>query len=184
MALNDHNVLLEDGSACLLSDLFREGPIALVFLRHLGCVFCRYQVAQLRSEKDLPIYFVCMESCDEAAKFKKRMRSPHRFICDPERKLYEAFGVGRGTTGQIFSLKTLAVGVKAAFSGSFQGRPTADPMQLGAAIVLDRGGEIMWSHYAADAADIVSASDLRANLLRFGKEEAALGREDAPSPVE
>lgn len=177
-------VKLEDGSSCELTDLYRDAPVALVFLRHFGCVFCRYQVAQLRSAADLPIYFVCMESAEEAAAFKAEHRSPHHFISDPERKLYEKYGVKRGTTGQLFSLRTIGQGIKATLSGSFQGKPTSDPMQLGATIIIDQSGGVAWSRYAKDAAEIITEKEMREQLERLGQGESAFTRKDDPSPSE
>lgn len=160
-------VELEDGSKPQLSELHQGGQIVLVFLRHFGCVFCRYQVAQLRPATDLPIYFVCMESVDEASKFKADNRSPHHFISDPERKLYEAYGVKQGSLGQLFNLRTLGKGIKATLSGSLQGKPTSDPKQLGATVILKQSGEIGWSKYAEDASEIVSEATIREQLGRL-----------------
>lgn len=184
MGVSNLELTLEDGSKLLLFDLLKKGPAALVFLRHFGCVFCRYQVSQLRSAADLAIYFVCMESAEEAAAFKEKMRSPHHFISDSQRHLYEGFGVPKGKTSQIFNLRTLAQGLKATFSGQLQGRPTSDPMQLGAAIILDAKGDIAWSSYAQDAGEIVSADTLREQLNRLSQKEATIGREDDPGAVE
>lgn len=159
---------LDDGSRVALSDLHRDHPIALVFLRHFGCAFCKYQVAQLRSATDLPIYFVCMESVEEAAQFKESQQSPHRFISDPERKVYESFGVKRGTTRQMINLRTIGRGLKATLSGSFQGKPTSDPMQLAATVILDQKGKIAWSRFAQDASDVVDEQTLRGQLQDAG----------------
>lgn len=177
-------VKLEDESSCELADLYRDAPVALVFLRHFGCVFCRYQVAQLRSAADLAIYFVCMESSEEAAVFKAEHRSPHHFISDPDRQLYEAYGVKRGTTGQLFTLRAIGQGIKAVLSGSFQGKPTSDPMQLGATIILDQTGAVAWSRYAKDAAEIITEKELREQLQRFGQGESAFTGKDDPGSSE
>lgn len=177
-------VKLEDGSSRELAELCRDTGIALVFLRHFGCVFCRYQVAQLRSAADLPIYFVCMESAEEAEVFKTEHRSPHHFISDPDRKLYEAYGVRRGTARQLFSLRTIGRGIKATLAGSFQGKPTSDPMQLGATIILNQSGEVAWSRYAKDAAEIITEKELREQLQRLGKGESAVAGENDPSSSE
>ncbi len=166
------DVRLDDGSIASLSSLHQTHPIALVFLRHFGCVFCRYQVAQLRGRPDLPVVFVCMEQPEAAAIFRSKMISPHRFISDPDRKLYEAFGVKRGTTGQILNFRTIARGIQATLSGSLQGRPTSDPRQLSATIILDLGGEVVWSQYADDASTITTAANLEAVLGRPAEKEA------------
>ena len=173
-------VRLEDGSEIELQNLNGGEPFALVFLRHYGCIFCRYQVAQLRPATDLSVFFVGMGTVDEAASFKQRMRSPHRFIADPDRSLYERFGVQRGKPSQVFTLRALGTGIRATLSGQFQGRPTADPMQLGAAFILDGSGNVCWSRYSDDVAEIVGASTLREQLSRVRKLESAVLGEDNP----
>ncbi|MBC8066107.1 MAG: AhpC/TSA family protein [Chlorobia bacterium] len=168
-------VTLDDGSVEELSNLFQEGPLILVFLRHFGCVFCRYQVGQLRGNPELPIAFVCMEEPKEAVAFKAKMRSPHRFICDPDRRLYEAFGVKRGSTRQMINLRTLGKGLQATLAGFGQGKPTSDPMQLSAAFIVAPGGNVAWSHYAEDASDVVTAKTLTERLERLSLKIEAPG---------
>lgn len=160
---------LHDGTQTTLEDLAKDRGAALVFLRHFGCLFCRYQVAQLRPAKDLPIVFVCMESPEEAAAFRAKLRSPHPFLSDPQRVLHERFGVKRGTGRQLVNLNSFKQGLRAMGSGSFQGKVTSDPMQLSAAVVLDREGKPTWSHLAVEAGDIVSPETLREKLARFAQ---------------
>ncbi len=171
---------LDDGSQTTLDELCRNEAIALVFLRHFGCIFCRYQVAQLRNEPELPIYFVCQESWQEAAEFRKKMRSPHRFLSDPQREIYRHFDIPKGKPGQLISLRTFLGAFKAMFRGIFQGKPTADPTQLGGTVVLSVDGNVYWRHAARDAADIVTAITLRGIL----QEEFAVTGKDEPGLVE
>lgn len=173
-------VRLDDGSELELQKLNGGKPFALVFLRHYGCIFCRYQVAQLRPAVDLPVFFVGMGTVGEASSFKMKMRSPHRFVADPERALYEKFGVQRGKPGQVFTLRAIGTGLRATLSGQFQGKPSADPMQLGAAFILDGSGNVCWSRYSDDVAEIVGAATLREQLSRVEKLEFAVLGEDNP----
>lgn len=158
MRAPDSLVAMSDGSTSSLQDLAAEGPIGLVFLRHIGCIFCRKQVALLRGLPPGAVVFVGMELPEALAEFCQRLRSPHRFASDPERKLYNAFGVGTGTIGQVLGPRVLVKGLGALRYGN--GRPTSDPMQLGAAFVIARDGSVAWSHRARDAADLVSAAAL------------------------
>jgi hypothetical protein len=131
-------------------------------------------VAQLRNEPELPIYFVCQESWKEAAEFRQKMRSPHRFISDPSRELYKRFEIPRGKSGQLISFRTIVGAIKAMLKGSFQGKPTADPTQLGGLVVLSEDGTVYSKRAATDAADIVTAATLR----RVFQEEAAVAGKD------
>lgn len=174
MNVADVTATLDDGNPVTLGELSRENAIALIFLRHFGCIFCRYQVAQLRGESELPVYFVCQESWQEAAKFKQRMRSPHRFLSDPNRELYRKFGMPEGSTRQFLNLRTLARAGEAMVHGSFQGVPTSNPAQLGGMAIIAKGGETKQIRAAQDAGDIVTATQLRG----FLQEEIAIRRED------
>ena len=154
----------DEGASISLGDLCKDRSHALVFLRHFGCIFCRYQVAQLRSDPHLPIHFVCQEGWQEAKAFRERMRSPHPFLSDPTRSLYDTFGFPAGTLGQHVNFHTLVVGARAMSQGIFQGKPTSNPTQLGGLVVLSKGGEVNQVRVAKDAADIVTAADLRTVL--------------------
>jgi len=160
---------LHDGTQTTLEDLAKDRGVALVFLRHFGCIFCRYQVAQLRPAKDLPIVFICMESPQEAAAFRAKSRSPHHFLSDPQRVLHVRFGVKRGAGRQLVNLNSFKQGLRAMGKGSFQGKATSDPTQLSASVVLDREGKPAWTHLAVEAGDIVSPEVLREKLTRFAQ---------------
>ena len=173
-------VHLDDGSLVQLDHLNGESPFILIFLRHFGCIFCRYQVSQLRPASDLPIFFVGMGTVEETAAFKTRMRSPHRFICDPERRLYDQFGVGRASLGQMISLRTIRQGLRATLAGQYQGKPTSDPKQLGAAYIVDKDGGVLWSKLCRDASEVFDAETLRSQLDRLARDPSAILREDHP----
>ena len=173
-------VQLDDGTSSPLANLNGGQPFVLVFLRHYGCIFCRYQVAQLRPAADVPIFFVGMGSVDETASFKVRMRSPHRFIADPERILYERFGVARATARQMVTLRAIGQGIRATLAGQVQGRPSSDPMQLGATVIVGRGGEVLWSRFSRDVAEIMDADTIRTQLGRFGQQVTASFGKDEP----
>jgi len=164
MRAPDLSVHLDDGSVAPFSSLYRDGAIALVFLRHAGCVFCRYQVAQLRPFPDLPLYFVCMEDVGEAAAFRGQMRSPHRFISDPSRELYRAFGLPEAGLSHFLNAHTLKIGMEAMRAGYRNSRPTSNARQLGGTFVLDATGDVVWSHCAEDAGDVITESQIRERL--------------------
>lgn len=86
-------------------------------------------------------------------------------ICDPERGLFEAFGLERGSIGQLFGPKVWLRGAKAMASGHRQGRVQGDPYQLPGSFILDRESKVVWSHLAKHAADIAEPATLAA-LLR------------------
>ncbi|MCB1102775.1 MAG: AhpC/TSA family protein [Kiritimatiellae bacterium] len=92
-----------------LAELSASAPVLMVFLRHLGCTFCRETLADLqRVRSDLESQGVIIAlvhmSSDLAARTmfaRYGLEDVPRFA-DRHRKLYRAFGLRRGTLGQIF----------------------------------------------------------------------------------
>lgn len=169
MTAPEFEVTTDEGDILPFASLYAEGPFALIFLRHLGCILCLQHVRDLARHPELPVVFVSRSSPEETRRFHERMNSPHRFLSDPEGKLHAHFGIARGGYGQIFNAHTLKAGMKAVFSGLSLGRPESDPMELGGAFVIDRRGEVTWEQRAKDAADNVSAETIATEL---GKVEA------------
>jgi hypothetical protein len=164
MALPTSEIVLSTGERAPLPSLWAERALALVFLRHFGCVFCRRYVSQFRPFSGENVVFVCQEGPEEAERFKRRMRSPHRFVCDPEARLYEAFGLGRGTVGQMLNLRTLAQGAVATLQGHGFAPPSSDPWRMPGVFVVSPNGELAWSHRSRDAADNPPVSKVLAAL--------------------
>lgn len=68
-----------------------------------------------------------------------------RAVADPTRDLYRAFGLGRGTFGQVFGPAVLACGLRAVRKGHGLGPPRGDPWQMpGLFLVAEE--RIVWQH--------------------------------------
>lgn len=143
-----------------LAELYREAPLMLVFLRHLGCIFCREQVAGLRG-MDWNLAFVCMADPAAAERFRHEMGSPHRFLCDPDASLYRAFGLGRGSWGQLLSGQVLVSGWRAFRAGHSAGKPVGDIRQMSGAFLVGQDGQVRWAHASTTSADFPSLEALR-----------------------
>jgi peroxiredoxin len=116
----------------------------------------------LREHPDLNVVFVAMASPDEAAEFRARVGSPHRFVADPDRKLHGLFGIESAGFAQVLNPRVLLRGVSAMRYGVSQ--PTGDPRSLGGAFVVSRAGEVVWSRRARDVADNASPEEIAAAL--------------------
>ncbi|ARU41634.1 hypothetical protein CCB80_10980 [Armatimonadetes bacterium Uphvl-Ar1] len=108
-------------------------------------------MAVLREKADWNVVFVCMAPPEEAEKFRLKMESPHRFVCDPGKQLYEVFGLKRGSLVQLFGPNVWRAGVRAGKHGV--GVPVGDPLQLSGTFVLNSSGEVTWEHRDRDAGD-------------------------------
>ena len=160
------DVLLSTGEKVPLADLYREAPVALVFVRHFGCIFCRERIADLRRLADQNVVFVTMGNQVQAEAVRQKLRSPHRFVCDPEQSLYQAFGLPKVSFGQMFNPTTFLRGARAAAKGHGVGAPVGDPWQLGGAFVVDRRGEVTWEKRAQHAADDATEEEILRELAR------------------
>ena len=81
-------------------------------------------------------------------------------ISDPHKRLYDAFGLERGTVGQMFKPAVWACGVRALRKGHRVGRPVGDPWEMPGLFLLDPGGGVTWSHDFKHAGDHPDFADL------------------------
>jgi peroxiredoxin len=130
-----------------LAALSVQSPILLVFLRHLGCTFCRETLSDiaekmdfLRSKKIQPV-FVHMSSEHEAQPIleKYHVEGVPR-ISDPEKKLYQAFGLQRGKILQLLGLKVWWRGfMSAIIEGHGFGKLMGDGFQMPGVFLIHKG---------------------------------------------
>jgi hypothetical protein len=119
-------------------------------------------VAQLRPFADWNLAFVTHGTHSEAAEFRESQRSPHPFLSDPRAELYEEAGFGRAGFSQVISPNVLLRCARAIGHG--MGRPNADPLRMGGALVMASGGEVTWHRPARDVADNAPVDQIRAAL--------------------
>lgn len=159
-------VTLDNGETRELSEFYKDKPLVLVFLRHFGCIFCREQIAGLRPYADLNIIFVSMGKVNEAADFKVKMEIPQPLISDPNKRLYEAFGLRRGSFRQVVNPVTTRKGLTAFKAGHRPGMLKQDPWMMAGVFRVDPDGEVTFSHYANDISDNMSGEEI-ARLLKL-----------------
>jgi len=158
------NFFTSDGERGSLESLYQDGPIALVFLRHLGCVFCLEQALALNGHPDLPIYFVAMGAPQDVCKYKDKVASPHRFLCDPDEDLYREMGLLNATPSQVFTFQTFGRGLTSALHGRFNHRSSSNMARLGGAFLIGTDGSVLWSRPTRQVSDIVTGQEIRSAL--------------------
>jgi hypothetical protein len=127
-------------------------PLTMIaFLRHYGCMFGREMVRDIRwaanADPDYPSpLFVGLGDLEETAHFMKPTWPEARIICDPDRVLFNAFGVGRGTVMQVFGPSVWACTVRASFKGNFFGRFVGDPWIMPGLFVVDQANLVRFHH--------------------------------------
>ena len=158
-------VTVDSGETQELADFYKAKPLVLVFLRHLGCMFCREQIARLRSFGDLNIVLVSLGRIQEVADFKVKMEIPQVVISDPNKLLYEAFGLRRGSIKQIVNPTIARRSIGAFRSGNRPGVLKHDPWMMAGVFRVEPDGDVSYSHYASDISDNLSGEEI-ANLLK------------------
>lgn len=143
-----------------LDELSRLSPVLIVFLRHMGCTFCREALADLAAmrrrieQEGARLVLVHMSPEESAAKFFARygLEDVQR-ISDPERTLYRAFGLPRGRFGDVLGPKVWWRGFQAGVLGRHGvGRLMGDGFQM-PGVFLVFHGEILRSYRHQSAAD-------------------------------
>ena len=143
-----------------LAAISRERPALVVFLRHSGCTFCREALADLAKRRSAieggprggaQIVLVHMGDDASAAKFfgEYGLGDVAR-ISDPERKLYRAFELRRGSFWQLFGPRVIMRGLMAAIRGGHGvGRVQGDPFQMPGAFLVQNGRIVSAFRHAA-----------------------------------
>ena len=147
-----------------LRELFDGQSHVLVFVRHLGCTFCREHVRELDSLSPSLVTFVSTADPATTNRFRSWIDTPHRFICDESATLFQRFGLKRATLSQAISPKIAARGLISLMKGNINGKPAGDPMRLGGTFLIDADGLIRWSHVAKDVSDNASLSEIQSAL--------------------
>jgi peroxiredoxin len=166
IVLPDH-----DGNEVRLGDLWSEKPVALVWVRHYGCVHCRSHAVGLeraRSDFDaagVHVVLVGQATPRQAAHFRRRLDIDLPVLADESRASYRAAGAKIATSGELLGPRSVTQGLKRTFESRgkvHQGRIIGHPAQLGGAMVIAPGGEVTWSHMAEDASDNATPDEILA----------------------
>ncbi|MCS7297009.1 MAG: hypothetical protein RMK19_06340 [Bacteroidia bacterium] len=151
----------ENLPALTLPDLLRCAPyVWLQFLRHLGCIYCKGLVQDLRAfieqwnERIRPrLIFVHPNTLEEGRKFFAVFYSGAAFIADPNLRLYRLFGVRRASLLAQVRPSNLLRFWNLLRRGLSNQQSTADPTLLHAAFLF-QNGTLVWSYHAKYLSDV------------------------------
>ncbi len=152
------SIISNKGSS--LYDLSTENTVMLIFLRHFGCVFCQEALQDISNnrsnwEKE-GIKLVLVHPSDEASGDKYSSQfglSDIDRISDPDCKLYELFGLVKGSFSQLFGLQTMIRGFQVATKGNLPSlKQVGDGFQM-PGIFLIRNGNIRERYIHKNASD-------------------------------
>lgn len=145
--------------------------LALVFLRHYGCPFCKEHAREIDSHSGdlrhagVAVALIGCGSSDEARHFRDDLRLNIPLFNDADRDAYAAYGLGLASAGSLLNPKVMAGGVRAAAKGFLPRRSSGHPLQLQGQFLIGRDGTIKSASRPAVMSDIPSASDLLAEAM-------------------
>jgi hypothetical protein len=156
----------------------RLRPVLLVFLRHVGCTFCREALADLATRRasieatgtQIILVHMGREETAEAILQKHNLADVPR-VWDPKLSLYRAFGLEKGSLAQLFGPRVWLRGFKAGFLGKHGiGGADGDVTQM-PGVFLVFHGEIIKSYRHQSAADrpdyVALVSELSDSQLQY-----------------
>jgi peroxiredoxin len=102
-----------------------------------------------------------------AAHFRRRQKIELPVLADEERTSYRAAGAKVGSMGELIGPKVIAKGALTSLrERKLQTRTIGHPAQLGGAMVIAPGGQVLLSHMAKDASDNAEPRELLAALAK------------------
>ena len=107
-AAPDTEVTAADGTRIKLSSLWQNKVLVLAFTRHFGCPQCKEMLDELVTGypelvgAGLSLAVVTQGTLDQTKEFCAERAPGILCLSDPDRKIYAAFGLERGTLRQTF----------------------------------------------------------------------------------
>jgi peroxiredoxin len=163
------DVVLKDerGRDVRLGDLWRDRPVALVFLRHYGCIFCRDHAVQLHrarrhfEEAGVGMAAIGIGAPDDAAEFCDMQGVDVPMLVDPDRSTYVLAGAKVATLDELVGPRIIGRALKRTLLsrlrlGSIavhQGRIRGHAGQLGGVLLIAPDGSVRYAHLADDMSD-------------------------------
>ncbi|MGD8971186.1 MAG: peroxiredoxin-like family protein [Desulfobacterales bacterium] len=123
-------------------------------------------MAQLRRDKHrfaeagAQVVLVGMGTPAESNSFAAKYEVPYPIVSDPGKLVYRSFDLKRMAPWDFLAPEVVLKGVSAMARGHLMGLPQGDVRQLPGVFVINTAGEIVFSHYAADAADHPAVADI------------------------
>jgi peroxiredoxin len=171
-AIADRTLLDDAGRQVRVGSLWSERPVALVFLRHFGCIFCREHAADLNEvagEAEAAggsLAAIGLGTPAHAADFRELSGITYPLLVSADTSVHEAMGLGRGNWARVVGPQNIAGTVRALRKGHIAKRTGADMSQLGGTFVIGTSGGTVYEHRARKSADNAPIPEILAALER------------------
>ncbi|MFT5576385.1 MAG: hypothetical protein ACI89D_001909 [Bermanella sp.] len=155
------SIQLEHGEGRVaLSEIWRDGPVLLVLLRHSGCPICReHLVVTEEILNDIAatgcrVIGVCHGRGADAESLGNELELHFPVYADPDLALYKALAMPRGSWWQVTFRPMLREPVAAMRRMRKVRKPGKDVRQLGGVVLLDEKGDVSFRYCQTDSADM------------------------------
>lgn len=167
-------VVLRDagGDPRSLRDFWSARPTVFALMRHSGCTFCREYAAQLQAARSefesagLGVVIILQSSVDGVASFREKLGLTWPCLSDVDLVSYRAFGLQRGSIGQLLGPRVWWRGFQAFVKGHGVGLLDGDGLQLGGTFGVGTDGRIVYSRPNRDASDNPTAAEIIPAMTR------------------
>ena len=162
---------LRDDEGRTLRSFTDDRQTLVVLLRHSGCTFCKQTLSDLaRCQADIEkagvgLAVIGMTASSEGLRSIGQQYgiTSAAWFADPDRLLYRALELGRGSFLQLFGPRVWIAGVLAAMRGHGIGKLEGDGFQMPGAFVIHRGRVIRAFRHAS-AADRPDLQELACSI--------------------
>jgi peroxiredoxin len=154
------------GNAVNLADTWREKPVLLTFLRHFGCIHCRYMLLQLEKHNELVVkaglnnVALALGLPKHAAHFGAKLAPSITCLTIESNDVHYLYGLKKAGIEQTLNPKMIAATIKSFAAGQVQGLATGDIAMLGGIFIVDRGGIIQYASANEFAGDYPLIPDI------------------------
>ena len=101
---------------------------------------------------------------DMAADLKEKQDVPFTLLVDRTKHSYRLMKMARGSWMAVAGPKVWARAAKSLLTGHGLQKAKQDPLQMGGAVIVDRDGEVRFTHRSKDSSDNVPVEKLLAAL--------------------
>ncbi|HJC48213.1 MAG TPA: redoxin domain-containing protein [Candidatus Lachnoclostridium pullistercoris] len=150
-----------------------SGRTALLFLRYYGCTLCQLDIHRLAAGYDQirdaggQVLVVLQSRPQTIAGQLKPGDLPFDIICDPEGKLYKAYGIAPAESMEAMVDSHTMEKIKEAQAEGYQhGEYEGNELQLPAAAVIEKDLTVVFVHYGTSAGDVPDVKELADLLTR------------------
>ncbi|MDR1793802.1 MAG: AhpC/TSA family protein [Erysipelotrichaceae bacterium] len=150
-----------DQTGIHFKDIAKNDKNIFVFLRYLGCSLCQLDIALFKKEYENIVkkggnLYIVLQS-PQSTMLPVKDQFPFPFVCDPEGKLYELFGIEPAPSKEkMIGLKTMKKVGQAKLMGFSHGAYEGNELQLPAAFIFKNDGTITYAHYGKTVDDAAS----------------------------